>query len=150
MPYPISFESTPTQQDLQVLCEGISAHAKKMKKGLKPIDFFAFFIRDAQGQILGGCNGDNLYGCLYVGQLWVAESLRGQGYGTKLMHAAEQYAKEHGCTFMAVNTMDWEALGFYQKLGFEIEFERHGFAKNSIFYFLRKNLNPQQVKKPTY
>ena len=36
--------------------------------------------------------------------------------------------------------MDWEALAFYQKLGYEIEFERHGFAKNSIFYFLRKPL----------
>ncbi len=139
MPYQISFESTPSQQDIQVLCDGISAHAKKMKD-LKVIDFFAFFIRDAQGKIQGGCNGDNLYGCLYVGQLWVAESLRGQGYGTKLMHAAEQYAKEQNCNFMAVNTMDWEALEFYQKLGFEIEFERHGFAKNSIFYFLRKNL----------
>jgi GNAT superfamily N-acetyltransferase len=34
--------------------------------------------------------------------------------------------------------MDWEALGFYQKLGFKIEFQRAGFHKNSIFYFLRK------------
>jgi hypothetical protein len=36
--------------------------------------------------------------------------------------------------------MDWEARGFYGKLGYHIEFERHGFLKNSVFYFLRKSL----------
>ena len=35
--------------------------------------------------------------------------------------------------------MSWEALGFYQKVGFRIEFERHGFLHDSIFYFLRKD-----------
>lgn len=38
--------------------------------------------------------------------------------------------------------MDWEALGFYQKLGFIIEFERRGFLKDSVFYFLRKKFSP--------
>ena len=56
----------------------------------------------------------------------MADSLRDKDYGTKLVRAAEQYGLEHECTFAAVNTMDWEALGFYKKLGFEIEFERHG------------------------
>jgi ribosomal protein S18 acetylase RimI-like enzyme len=60
---------------------------------------------------------------------------------TKLMEAAQKLAKESGCNFMAVNTMDWEALDFYKKLGFYVEFERRGFDKNSIFYFLRKDLD---------
>jgi hypothetical protein len=36
--------------------------------------------------------------------------------------------------------MDWEALPFYQKLGYEVEFTREGFQKNSKMYFLRKEL----------
>ena len=80
-----------------------------------------------------------MYGCLYVGQLWVAEELRGQGYGTQLMKKAENLARKSECSFMAVNTFDWEALDFYKKLGFYVEFERHGFSKNAIFYFLRKD-----------
>jgi len=38
------------------------------------------------------------------------------------------------------HTFDWEALDFYKKLGFYVEFERKGFDKNSVFYFLRKDL----------
>jgi ribosomal protein S18 acetylase RimI-like enzyme len=112
----------------------------KQKKGMKQLDFFAFFIRDESGKVIGGCGGDNMYGGLYVGQLWVAESLRGQGYGTQLMQKAETLAKESKCNFIAVNTFDWEALDFYKNLGFYVEFERKGFDKNSVFYFLRKDL----------
>ena len=92
------------------------------------------------GKVIGGCGGDNMYGGLYVGQLWVTESLRGNGYGTQLMQKAEALAKESKCNFIAVNTFDWEVLDFYKKLGFYVEFERKGFDKNSVFYFLRKDL----------
>ena len=81
-----------------------------------------------------------MYGCLYIDQLWLKESLRHQGYGTELVKQAEQFGKKHHCVFAAVNTMDWEALAFYKKLGYAIEFERHGFFHNSVFYYLRKNL----------
>ena len=133
----IVYEANPHHDEMQVLGNGIMEYAKQ-KKGHGPIEFFAFFIRDENNKIRGGCNGCNLYGCLYVDQIWIEESLRGKDYGTQLMLAAENFGKERGCTFAAVNTMDWEALDFYKKLGFEIEYERHGFLKDSIFYFLRK------------
>ena len=139
MKYKIDFESNPKLEDTQLLCDGISEHAKS-KKGHKPISFFAFFIRDENGKMVGGCNGDICYGCFFVGQLWVTEALRHQGYGTKLMTLAEDHARLNHCPFMAVNTFDWEGLAFYKKLGFHVEFERHGFDKDSVFYFLRKNL----------
>lgn len=134
----ITYESNPKQEDIQILCDGIMQQAIQ-KKGMKQLDFFGFFMRDEAGNIVGGCNGDNMYGGLFVGQLWVTEALRGKGYGTRLMQEAEKLARSSGCHFMAVNTMDWEALDFYKKLGFYVEFERHGFDKNSIFYFLRKD-----------
>lgn len=140
MAYKILYESNPHPDDIQLLNNGISENTKQ-KKEMKQLDFFAFFIRDENEKIVGGCAGDNMYGCLYVGQLWVAEQLRGQGYGAKLMHEAENLAKKSECNFMAVNTFDWEALDFYKKLGFYVEFERHGFFKKSIFYFLRKDLS---------
>ncbi len=138
MNYTINFEQHPKADDIQILCDGISENAK-IKKGHKPVSFFAFFIRDENGKIVGGCNGDILYGQLHVGQLWVDEKIRYQGYGTQLMMLAEKHAKETGSRFMSVNTMNFEALDFYKKLGFYVEFERHGFDKDSIFYFLRKD-----------
>jgi GNAT superfamily N-acetyltransferase len=135
----IVFEKNPKAEDIQVLNDGIMVEAYN-KKGMRQIDFFAFYIRDENGEIVGGCAGDNMYGCLFVGQLWVSQPLRGKGYGAQLMQQAEKYAKDSGCHFMAVNTFDWEALDFYKKLGFTVELEREGFDKGSIFYFLRKDL----------
>lgn len=139
MAYKLSFETNPSQNDIQVLGEGIMAYAKQ-NKGQPSLEFFAFFIRDENNKILGGCNGNTLYGSLYIDQLWITESLRNKGYGAELINAAEQFGKDKGCTFATVNTMDWEALEFYKKMGYEIEFERHGYSKNSTFYFLRKSL----------
>lgn len=139
MNYQISYEANPKSEDIQLLNDGIFEQAKQ-KKEMRPLEFFAFFIREKSGKIIGGCAGDNMYGGLFVGQLWVTTSLRCKGYGTKLMNKAEILANESRCNFMAVNTFDWEALNFYKKLGFYIEFERKGFDKNSIFYYLRKDL----------
>jgi ribosomal protein S18 acetylase RimI-like enzyme len=139
MTYEINFVENPDSKAVQALNDGIMAYAKQVK-GFGPIRFFGFFIHDSNKQIVGGCQCDMLYGCLYIGSLWVSEQLRGQGYGTRLMASAEKLAKEHQCHFIAVNTMDWEALGFYKKMGYHVEFERHGFIGNSVFYFLRKDL----------
>ena len=139
MNYQINYEANPRSEDIQILNDGIFEQAKQ-KKDMKQLDFFAFFIRDESGKIVGGCGGDNMYGGLFVGQLWVTEQLRGKGYGTKLMQKAENLAVESGCNFIAVNTFDWEALDFYKKLGFYVEFERKGFDKDSVFYFLRTDL----------
>ena len=46
-----------------------------------------------------------MYVGLFVGQLWVAAPLRGNGYGTKLMQAAENLAKKSKCNFMAVYSL---------------------------------------------
>lgn len=137
--YILKQEINPHHDDVQILGTGIMEYAVQ-KKGHRPIEFYAFFIRDENNVIHGGCSCCNLYGCLYVDQLWLEQSLRGKGYGTQLMLAAEKLGKERGCTFAGVNTMDWEALGFYRKLGYEVEFARHGFLKDSIFYFLRKKI----------
>ena len=139
MNYQISYDANPRAEDIEILNNGIMEQAEQ-KKGMKQFDFFAFFLRNEEGTIVGGCAGDNMYGGLFVGQLWVKEQIRGMGYGTKLMQKAEALAKESRCNFMAVNTFDWEALDFYKKLGFFVEFERKGYDKDSIFYFLRKEL----------
>src|SRR5688572_23134406 len=135
----IVYEENPARKDLNVLTQGIIDYAS-IKKGHKPMEPFAFFMRDDNGNIVAGCNGNIGYDWVYVDQLWVAEFLRGKGYGSQLMRAAEEWGIKKGCIWAAVNTMDWEAPEFYKKLGYQIEFERHGLAKNSVFYYLRKKL----------
>jgi GNAT superfamily N-acetyltransferase len=139
MEYTISYDPAPKPDDTKIIWQGVSEHAKKVR-GLPSGKPFAFFIKDSLNQIKGGCSGYIYYGCLYVDLLWVDESLRGKQYGTQLMKNAEKLAHANHCNFIATNTMDFEALDFYKKLGFEIEFEKKGFEKHSSMYFLRKNL----------
>ena len=67
--------------------------------------------------------------------------MRHQHLGTRLIASSECLGKEKGCLLATVNTMDWEALGFYQKLGFKIEFQRTGYLNESTMYFLKKSLS---------
>lgn len=138
MVYDIVFVERSSSEDDRALMQGLMDYAVQ-QKGQNPIESFTFFIHDENKKMMGGCKGCHLYGCLWIDTLWVDSTLRGQGYGTRLMMAAEVFGKSQGCTFSTVNTMDWEARGFYQKLGYFVEFERHGFAKDSIFYLMRKN-----------
>ncbi len=81
-----------------------------------------------------------MFGCLHVDTLWLKAELRHQGLGTKLMNECEKVGRKSKCTFATVFTMDWEALTFYQKLGYQIEFVREGYEKDSKMYLLRKDL----------
>lgn len=130
-------ESIP--QDEQVLFDGISDDAVK-KKGMERIKPFRVYIKDPNQAVVGGATGVTFYGCLYVDMLWVEESIRNRGFGKKIMEEAEKIARERECTFATLNTMDWEALPFYQKLGYRIEFVREGYKKTSKMYMLRKEL----------
>ncbi|MCE5295344.1 MAG: GNAT family N-acetyltransferase [Chlamydiales bacterium] len=109
-------------------------------KGMNRVSTFGICIKNETHKILGGAKGALLYGNLYVDSLWIDSKIRHEGWGAKLMAEAEKVGKENGCTFATVNTMDWEALPFYQKLGYNIEFTREGFEKNSKMFMLRKKL----------
>lgn len=137
--YQFEYQSDPQPEDEKILFEGINDQAV-LKKNMERIHSFGIFIKNAQGVVLGGAKGITYYGCLYVDMLWIKEELRSQGLGKKLMMEAEKIGCERQCAFATVNTMDWEALTFYQKLGYEIEFIREGYIKDSKLYMLRKQL----------
>lgn len=86
-----------------------------------------------------GVSGTRFYGSIYVDSLWIAPALRHQGWETKLMKEAEKIGKERGARFVTVKTMDGEALPFYKKFGYSIEFNREGYDKNSKMLILRKD-----------
>ncbi|MEO8401724.1 MAG: GNAT family N-acetyltransferase [Gammaproteobacteria bacterium] len=138
MTYKIVYEDNHSAEDTQILYSGLATHAKKMV-AMQPIETFSYLIRDENNKLLGGCIGAICYGSLHIDTLWIAEQIRGQGYGMQLMQLALEHGLTHACTFATVNTMSWEALDFYKKLGFQVEFKRSGFQKNAVFYFLRKN-----------
>ncbi len=128
---------TPKEEDK--LNQGIQEQAYRLRH-LGPILPFGLLIKNSEGQIVGGAKGATYYGCLYIDTLWIDSPLRYQGWGSLLMQASEQIGRQRGCTFATVNTMDWEALPFYLKLGYNVEFVRKGYQAHSKMYLLRKEL----------
>ncbi len=57
----------------------------------------------------------------YLQSLMVDEAVRGQGIGTALVAAAEQWARDHGATEMRLETWEFPAgpLTFYQGAGYD-------------------------------
>jgi putative acetyltransferase len=81
----------------------------------------ASFVAEAEGGIVGqlGIVGD---GRMELG-MWVAKEWRGKGAGAALMHAALEYAREHGAFKVALEVWPHNeaAIGLYEKFGFERE-----------------------------
>lgn len=112
----------------------------QLKKVLKPVESFGIFFKDSSKKILAGLTGYFFYGSLHIDQLWVDPNLRDQGIGSKLILESEIIAKKEGCLFLTVNTMDFQALEFYKKNQFSIEFIREGFFLDSKMYLMRKQI----------
>ncbi len=132
-------EDKPSPADLQTIEDGLNAYNDTQAEqahwhGL------ALLLRDDQGHLVAGLDGSTYYGWLYVSNLWVAESLRGQGYGRELMLRAEQEAVRRGCRHAYLDTFDFQALGFYQKLGYEIFGTLPDFPAGHSRYFLNKRI----------
>jgi GNAT superfamily N-acetyltransferase len=76
-----------------------------------------------RGAIVGGLVGETYLGWMFIGLFWVADEFRGQGFGTKIMRAAEKEARGRGVKNAYVDTFSFQAPGFYEKLGYR-EFGR--------------------------
>jgi ribosomal protein S18 acetylase RimI-like enzyme len=98
------------------------------------------FARDDDTAIIGGLTGRTYWRYLDIAFLWVDESYRGCGIATQLMSAAENEARDRRCEHVFLDTLSFQALGLYQKLGYT-EFGRlSGFSGKHDRYWLYKSL----------
>ena len=78
----------------------------------------AVFVRDDEGEVLGGVSGVVLGRCCELEGLWVDEAVRGRGLARALMAAAEAEARSRGCTLMMFLAYDALTRGLYERLGY--------------------------------
>jgi ribosomal protein S18 acetylase RimI-like enzyme len=93
-----------------------------LKQNVPASDYapFGILARDSEGTILGGLLGGTSYGWLLIKHLWVAEDLRCQGLGARIMRLAEEEVLSRGCHGAWLDTSSQRARNFYAKLGYEI------------------------------
>lgn len=102
-------------------------------------DIIAFTAKEDE-EVIGALSVLTFYGALWIKYLFIKEEYWGIEIGKQLIDRAIQFAKEQNLTFIFVETLSFQALGFYQKLGFELEFTRTGYQNGISFHYLRKDL----------
>ena len=84
---------------------------------------FSVCLYDADGNIVGGASGVTSWGLCEISILGIDKRIRRQGWGRKLIEAIEQTARERGCRFIHTNTMNFQAIDFYRRVGFIVQAE---------------------------
>lgn len=135
--YRLTLETAPEPAEEQVVLDGLRAFNVAVigPPNIRPV---AVFVRDDAGDVSGGLLGEIKWRWLYVDKLWLPKALRGSGMGTKLMRIVEQHAWAEDCLGVHLSTFEYQALPFYQKLGYELFGTFDGFPPGYKQFYLKK------------
>ena len=97
-------------------------------------------VRDQSDTIIGGLWGGTGFQWLFTQLLVVPESLRGHGVGSELMRMAEAEALARGCHGAWLDTFEFQARGFYEKIGYACFAELPEYPSGFSRYFMKKAL----------
>jgi len=98
------------------------------------------FIRNKENKVVGGAVGQIFGGWVYISLLWVEESLRNKGNGTKLLKMMEAKAVKLGCKYAHLDTYSFEAKPFYEKNGYTLFATLENYPEGHSKHFLKKKL----------
>jgi len=79
---------------------------------------FAISLRE-RGKIVGGIVGEVWTTVLFIQFFWMEQKYRGKDFGTKLIKVIEDEARKFGATRSYLDTMSFQAPGFYRSCGYK-------------------------------
>jgi GNAT superfamily N-acetyltransferase len=112
----VSVERTIGATRKAVLGGLIRYNAEKL--GKQRYKRLAISLRE-RNKIVGGIVGELWTTVLFIQWFWIEQKLRGKNHGTKLMKAIEDEARRLGATRSYVDTMSFQAPGFYRSRGYK-------------------------------
>jgi len=112
----IAVERTIGQTKKAVLGGLIGYNTEKM--GKQKYKRLAISLREGN-KIVGGIVGEVWTTVLFIQLFWMEQKLRGKDHGTKLIKAIEDEARRFGATRSYLDTMSFQAPGFYRTCGYK-------------------------------
>ena len=137
--YTIVFDEEPEQAAIDAVRAGLEGYNRAYAADAtwQPL---TLLLRDADGGLLGGLLGGTYWGWLYIEILWLAEKVRKQGYGSRMLVSAEREALARDCHGVHLDTMSFQALPFYQRHGYSVFGLIEDMPRGHTRYFLKKAL----------
>lgn len=139
MDYTIEYTDEGRNEDREAILRGLMEYNRR---NAPPPNFqmLGLLLNSSDGATVGGLWGRSAYEWLFIELLFVPETLRGAGVGRALMWQAEEVARQRQCRGVWLDTFAFQALGFYQKLGYSIFGELKDHPRGISQYWLQKRL----------
>jgi GNAT superfamily N-acetyltransferase len=97
-------------------------------------------IKNDQGDVIAGAAARSFGNWLLLDTLWVSDELRGQNIGSKILKEIETAGKKRGCIKCLLDTLNFQAMPFYEKHGYTTEWVQQNYPKTGCKYFMVKEL----------
>ena len=126
------------QNDIDEIHELLRSYNRSNREAAESIPLGVFY-EDESGKKLAGLTGETFGNWLSIKYLFVADHLRKQGLGTKMVVSAEEEARKRNCKYVFVDTFSFQAPKFYEKLGYEEVFSLNEYPyTESRHYYIKK------------
>jgi GNAT superfamily N-acetyltransferase len=109
------------------------------KMGKQKYKRLAVSLREGNA-IVGGIVGEVWTAVLFIQFFWLEQHLRRKGFGAKLIKAIEVEARRFGATRAYVDTMSFQAPGFYRTCGYKEFGSIEGYPGGVTRHWLTKTL----------
>ena len=137
MDYEIVVSEKATPEDLAAITRPLLEY--NLQNAPPPhFESLALLLQNSDGETIGGLWGRFGYDWLFVDYLAVPAELRRQGIGRTLMMKAEESAIERNCVGLWLDTFSFQALPFYEKLGYRQFGKLDDYPRGGTRYFLQK------------
>lgn len=138
-PYSLILVTNPDPADEQAIRDGLSAY--NLVYGADDrFHNLVIIARDEDGRLIGGLLGGTIWSWLHVGWLWLEDSARFQGLGSRLLAMAEDEARQRNCQYAQLETHEFQALDFYLQRGYSVFAELADCPPGHTKFFLKKSL----------
>lgn len=136
IPPEIEISDRPSTGDAAMLFRHLASFNETQAGPASGRELAVFARRD--GEIVAGLTGFTHWNWLTIKYLWVAESLRHQGLGGRLVRAAEREARLRGCEHVHLDTFSFQAVPFYERLGYSVFGRLEDYPAGHAKVFLQK------------
>ncbi|MGL6213235.1 GNAT family N-acetyltransferase [Billgrantia desiderata] len=100
----------------------------------------AIQLKGESGDVVAGATARSFGDWLLLDTLWVSEDLRGLDVGSQILKEIEMAGKARGCRKCFLETLNFQAMPFYEKHGYKVQWVQEGYPRTGCQYFMVKQL----------